>query len=159
MRLDVIKHRRVSIKVPSDNEVGHGEEAVDDNEVGHGEEVATPAAVAETTNGLRERRKVHQNLRITLNDDFFEPQIDWPAANAPPTADWRRRALEGHHRAAEEVNRCIASGDLKLLESLVLNGRADLLLDADHRENFVFGHHKSKQFFADLPEYKASFTE
>ena len=143
MRLDVIKHRRVSLKVPPMEDAANNIEG--------------QASEKPPSNGLRERRKVHQTLRISF--DPMESPSDWPLASPfSAGAEWRRRALDGH-RAAEEVNRWISSGDVDLLESLVLAGRADLLLGADHRENFIFGHNRSKQFLAELPEYKARNRE
>uniref|UniRef100_A0A183BUL8 ANK_REP_REGION domain-containing protein n=1 Tax=Globodera pallida TaxID=36090 RepID=A0A183BUL8_GLOPA len=137
MRLDVIKHRRVSLKVPG----------------------ADSSQQLNGTNGLRQRRKMRQTLRISVDDgNPLGVAQDGLPLNSPFSAggEWRRRALEGN-LAVEEVNRWIASGDLAQLETLVLAGKADLLLGEQHKENFIFGHNRAKAFLKDLPEYKEKY--
>uniref|UniRef100_A0A914GVW4 Uncharacterized protein n=1 Tax=Globodera rostochiensis TaxID=31243 RepID=A0A914GVW4_GLORO len=132
MRLDVIKHRRVSLKVP-----GAGDEHSGDDD---------SSQQLNENNGLRQRRKMRQTLRISVDggNPLGVAQNGWPLSP------------EGH-LAVEEVNRWIASGDLAQLETLVLAGKADLLLGEQHKENFIFGHNRAKAFLKDLPEYKEKY--
>jgi hypothetical protein len=107
------------------------------------------------TSGLLDRRKGQlQQLHIPLNSSS---PANWPLASpfSGGSSEWRQRALEGQ-KAAEEVNRWIAGGDITLLEALVLAGRADMLMGAEYRENFLFAHPRSRQFLSELPEYKAT---
>jgi hypothetical protein len=66
MRLDVIKHRRVSLKVPGDT-------SQEDNEETSTENIATVIVGAdEITNSLRERRRGKaQGLRISISKRIF----------------------------------------------------------------------------------------
>ncbi|KAL3089107.1 hypothetical protein niasHT_023571 [Heterodera trifolii] len=147
MRLDVIKHRRVSLKVPSD-----AADAADNHQ-----------ANADDPLGLRQRRKMRQTLRISLSDSNQQQNLggamsdQWPAPTPFSAAgEWRRRALDGQ-LAVEEINRWISSGDIVQLETLVLAGRADLLLGEQHKENFIFGHSRAKAFLKELPAYKEKY--
>jgi hypothetical protein len=65
-----------------------------------------------------------------------------------------RPFLNDNLRSSEQLNHWIANGDIQPLESLFLLGRSDILMSSEYKENFIYGHTRSKQFLNDLPEYK-----